>query len=45
MKLHASKTWLVQRFKFEKKSIAEMALEAQVTEMTIRRALERQGIK
>lgn len=45
MKLHKSKAWLVQRFLYEKKSIEEMAQEAKTSQMTIRRMLEKYGIK
>jgi DNA-binding MurR/RpiR family transcriptional regulator len=45
MKLYKSAAWLRQRFLLDKKTIAEMAAEAQVTEMTIRRMLEKYGIK
>jgi hypothetical protein len=44
MKLYQSKAWLRQRFLYDKKSIAEMAKEASVTEMTIRRALEKERL-
>jgi DeoR/GlpR family transcriptional regulator of sugar metabolism len=40
-KLHTSVTWLKRRFLEQNKTIAEMAKEAKVTEMTIRRALEK----
>jgi predicted transcriptional regulator len=43
-KLHTSKTWLKRRFVEQGKTIAEMATEARVTEMTIRRALEKEGL-
>lgn len=43
-KLHNSEAWLKLRFVTQKKSIAEMAQEAGVSEMTIRRALESSGL-
>jgi DNA-binding MurR/RpiR family transcriptional regulator len=45
MKLHTSRAWLHKRFLLEKMSIEDMAKEAKVTEMTIRRALEKEGFK
>jgi predicted transcriptional regulator len=44
-KLHTSVTWLRRRFIEQSKTIAEMAKEAGVTEMTIRRSLEKANIK
>ena len=44
-KLHTSVAWLRQRYLYDKKTIEEMAKEAGVAEMTIRRALEKEGIK
>lgn len=43
-KLYKSVVWLRLRFTIERKSMAEMAKEANVTEMTIRRALEGAGL-
>jgi hypothetical protein len=43
-KLHTSRAWLQQRFVRDGRSIKDMAVEAGVTEMTIRRALEREGL-
>jgi DeoR/GlpR family transcriptional regulator of sugar metabolism len=43
-KLYRSDTWLRLRFIIQRKSIAEMAKEARVTEMTIRRALQSAGM-
>ena len=45
MKLHKSAAWLRKRFIQDNKTIEEMAREAGVQPMTIRRALEREGIK
>jgi DNA-binding MurR/RpiR family transcriptional regulator len=45
IKLHTSTNWLRQRYLYDKKTIEEMAKEAGVVPMTIRRALERIGIK
>lgn len=44
-KLHLSVAWLRQRFLLDKKTIEEMSVEAKVTPMTIRRALEKEGLK
>ena len=44
-KLHTSPAWLRKRFLLDKKTIEEMAEEAGVNPMTIRRALEKEGIK
>lgn len=43
-KLYRSYGWLHRRFVVDRKSIAEMAKEAGVVEMTIRRALETNGL-
>jgi len=43
-KLHNSKAWLYKRFITQNKTIIEIAAEAKVSEMTIRRALQRQGL-
>lgn len=43
-KLHKSYAWLHRRYVHEHKSISEMAREARVTEMTIRRALTTAGL-
>lgn len=45
VKLHTSKAWLQKRFIEEGKTVKEIAEEAKVTEMTIRRALEKLGLK
>jgi DeoR/GlpR family transcriptional regulator of sugar metabolism len=45
MKLYTSKAWLTQRYLHDKKSVEEMAQEAKTSQMTIRRALEKAGIK
>lgn len=44
VKLHTSIAWLTQRYLLDKKSIEEMAIEAKVAEMTIRRALQSNGL-
>lgn len=43
-RLHTSQAWLKLRFVIQSKSISEMAKEARVSEMTIRRALESNGL-
>jgi len=43
-KLYKSVIWLKKRFIIEGSSMAEMAIEANVTEMTIRRSLEGAGL-
>lgn len=43
--LHKSSTWLVKRRLSQGKTVEEMAKEAGVTTMTIRRALEKAGLK
>lgn len=43
-KLYNSDTWLKLRYVQQRKSIADMAKEAGVTEMTIRRALRTAGL-
>ena len=43
-KLHTSVAWLRRRYLHDKKTITEMSREAGVSEMTIRRALEREGL-
>ena len=43
-KLYNSDAWLKLRFVQQRKSIADMAKEAGVTEMTIRRALQAAGL-
>lgn len=43
-KLHTSYAWLKLRYITEKKTIIEMAKEAKVVPMTIRRALEANGL-
>ena len=40
-KLWDNKDWVVKRYKIERKSILEMAMEAKCSHMTIQRALER----
>lgn len=45
MKLYRSRQWLHKRYILEGKTIAEMSKEAGVNEMTIRRALEKEGLK
>jgi DeoR/GlpR family transcriptional regulator of sugar metabolism len=45
MKLHTSRAWLIQRYLHDRKTIEEMAKEARVSVMTIRRALEKEDIK
>lgn len=42
-KLYTSYDWLRLRFIVQNKSMADMAKEAKVTEMTIRRALQNGG--
>lgn len=44
-KLHTSVDWLRLKFITQGKSIEEIAKEARVTEMTIRRALNSAGLK
>lgn len=44
-KLHTSIAWLKLRHVTQNKSIEEMAAEARVSPMTIRRALETAGLK
>jgi DNA-binding phage protein len=41
MKLYESTVWLHKRYVVERKNIKEMAEEAQVSHMTIQRALEK----
>lgn len=43
-KLYTSVAWLRLRFINERKSISDMAKEAKVSEMTIRRALQTAGL-
>ncbi len=43
-KLHTSIAWLKLRYVIERKSIKNMAEEARVSEMTIRRALNTAGL-
>lgn len=43
-KLYMSEAWLKLRFVQQRKSIAVMAQEARVSEMTIRRALQAAGL-
>lgn len=43
-KLYTSVAWLRLRFVYERKSVADMAKEAKVSEMTIRRALTTAGL-
>ena len=45
MKLHNSVDWLKRRYVTQGISIVDMAKEARVSEMTIRRALESSGLK
>jgi hypothetical protein len=42
-KVYDSRTWLRERYVLQGKSIVEMAKEAKVAPLTIRRALEREG--
>lgn len=44
MKIYKSDAWLKKRYLIDKKSIGEMAKEAGVAPMTIRRELERLGL-
>lgn len=44
LRLHKSKAWLTQRFIYDNKTIEELAIEAGVTPMTIRRALEKENL-
>jgi len=44
MSLVDSKVWLLKRFLEDRKTMAEMAREAKVSERTIRRALKEKGI-
>jgi len=43
-KLYTSEAWLKLRFVQQGKNIADMAKEARVSEMTIRRALQAAGL-
>jgi len=43
-KLHTSYAWLHRRYVSDRKSIEEMAQEARVTPLTIRRALDKAGL-
>lgn len=43
-KLYDSKTWLVKRWVVEGKSLSEMAEEAKVSPLTIRRSLEKHDL-
>lgn len=43
-KLYNSEAWLKLRFVQQRKSIADMAKEARVSEMTIRRSLQSAGL-
>jgi len=43
-KLYHSEAWLRLRYITQRASISEMAKEAEVSEMTIRRALESNGL-
>jgi DeoR/GlpR family transcriptional regulator of sugar metabolism len=45
MKLYKSVAWLRKRYIQDGKTIEEMAREADVQPMTIRRALEKEGLK
>lgn len=45
MGLHHSTAWLRKRFITDRKTIEEMAKEAKVEPMTIRRALRKAGLK
>lgn len=40
-KLWESKDWVYKRYRIEKKTVLQMALEARCSHMTIQRALER----
>lgn len=44
MKLYESKNWLKLKFYDQKKTIDEIAKEAEVNPMTIRRALKKYGL-
>lgn len=44
IKLHNSYDWLKLKYLTQRKTIEEMAKEARVSEMTIRRALESNGL-
>lgn len=45
VKLHKNKAWLYKRRITEGKSIEQMAEEAKISVMTIRRALEKEGLR
>lgn len=44
MKLYQSKEWLYRRYVVQKKSVTEIALECNVSAMTIQRYLEKFGV-
>lgn len=44
MKLYQSQTWLHRRYTVQKKTVTEIALECNVSAMTIQRYLEKFGL-